>query len=91
MLTRPAATKRLAVIGKNPREVLADYLEAIDLVEPVESPRVARDPDDDQVLACALAAQAEIIVSGDRDLLDLGTFRNIRILTATQALAILGR
>lgn len=91
VLTRPAATKRLAVIGKNPREVLADYLEAIDLVEPVESPRVARDPDDDQVLACALAAQAEIIVSGDRDLLDLGTFRNIRILTATQALAILGR
>ena len=91
VLTRPAATKRLAVVGKSPREVLADYLDANDLVEPVDSPRVARDPDDDQVLACALAAKASLIVSGDRDLLELGTVRDIRILTAAQALAVLGR
>jgi hypothetical protein len=45
------------------------------LVEPVSlSAPVSRDPDDDHVLACALDAQAQLIVSGDRDLLDLGTF-----------------
>jgi predicted nucleic acid-binding protein len=38
------------------------------------------------VLACALAAGAALIVSGDQDLLDLGTFRDIRILGAREAL-----
>jgi hypothetical protein len=72
-------------------DVLADYLEAIELVEPIASPRVARDPDDDQVLATALSARADCIVSGNADLLTLGSFENIRILSARQALAtILG-
>jgi predicted nucleic acid-binding protein len=38
------------------------------------------------VLACALAASAARIVSGDHDLLELGTFRDIRILSARMAL-----
>jgi predicted nucleic acid-binding protein len=42
-------------------------------------PTVLDDPDDDQVLACALAAKAEIIVSGDRHLLDLKEYRGVRI------------
>jgi predicted nucleic acid-binding protein len=40
---------------------------------------VCRDPDDDRVLECALAAGAKVIVSGDRDLLDLGAFRGTPI------------
>ncbi len=47
----------------------------------------ARDPDDDHVLACAVGADAAIIVTRDRDLLDLGTFSDIRILLAHDALA----
>lgn len=35
---------------------------------------ICRDPDDDKVLECAVAAEADCIVSGDRDLLDLGEF-----------------
>jgi len=38
---------------------------------------VIRDPDDDHVLACALTARAELIVSGDKDLLDLNTYQDI--------------
>jgi putative PIN family toxin of toxin-antitoxin system len=48
---------------------------------------VCRDPDDDAVLACALAAKAGLIVSGDKDLLALGHFQRIPIVTAAQALA----
>ena len=43
--------------------------------------RVSRDPDDDKFLAVALEAGADMIVSGDPDLLDLHSFREIPIVT----------
>jgi uncharacterized protein len=45
-----------------------------------------RDPDDDHVIAIALAVKASIIVTGDKDLLALGQFRDVRILTAREFL-----
>jgi len=45
------------------------------------------DPDDDQVLACGAAAQADLIVSGDHRLLALGRFRGIDILAVSAAFA----
>jgi uncharacterized protein len=86
VLTRPSATKQLSAIGKAARDVLPDYILAIELVEPAELPRVVRDPDDDHVLACALAARADLIVTGDNDLLDLNAYQNIPIVTAAEAL-----
>ena len=38
------------------------------------------------VIACALAAKADLIVSGDKDLLDLNAFRDIPILAPAEAL-----
>ena len=39
-----------------------------------------RDPKDDMVLTAAIAAKAEIIISGDKDLIALTPFRNIEII-----------
>lgn len=47
--------------------------------EPLSDP-VCRDPDDDVVLATALAARADCLITGDSDLLDLDAFRGIPIL-----------
>ncbi len=87
VLTRPSATKRLALIGQSAREVLADYVEAIELVEPASVPRVVLgDADDDQVIAAAVTARADLIVSGDRKhLLPLGSHQGIDIVDATEA------
>jgi len=49
------------------------------LVEVSETVAASRDPDDDKFLALALAGEAEVIVSGDEDLLVLDPFRGVRI------------
>ncbi len=86
VLTRPSATKRLTIIGKTARDVLADYVEAVQVVEPEQVPRVVPDDaDDDQVIAAAIAAGADWIVSGDADLLSMGSHQGIPIITAAQA------
>jgi uncharacterized protein len=59
-----------------------------EIVEPQSLPILAsRDADDDHVLACALAAPAEIIVSGDHDLLALREYQGMPILSAAHTLA----
>jgi predicted nucleic acid-binding protein len=52
----------------------------------LESP-VCRDADDDAVLACALAARADLIITGDDDLLSLGQSQGLDIVTVREALA----
>ena len=47
---------------------------------------MCRDPDDDAVLALAITADVDFIVSGDKDLLDLEIFQNIPILKPAEAL-----
>jgi len=42
---------------------------------------VCRDADDDNILACALAAKAEYLVTGDADLLELRSYQGVRIIT----------
>jgi predicted nucleic acid-binding protein len=70
--------------------VIADYVEVIDIVTPLATPRVIQeDADDDHVIAAAVAAEAAVIVSGDRHLLIVGTHKTIRILQAAQVLAVL--
>lgn len=48
---------------------------------------VSADPDDDMFLAAALAAQTEVIVSGDQDLLQVSGWRGIEVLTPRQFVA----
>lgn len=65
--------------------VLAQYVTPADI-----APKVANDPDDDHVLACALAANADLIVSGDAELLKLKHFHGMPIVSAVEAATRVG-
>ena len=55
------------------------------MVEPkAEVQIVNEDEQDNKILECALAARADVIVSGDKHLLELGKFKKTKILTARE-------
>jgi putative PIN family toxin of toxin-antitoxin system len=91
VFSRPKLARRFRAVGP---EFLSDVLEAIRSGTPVHLsaiPRVCRDPTDDKFLAAALAGQADFIVSEDNDLLELGSYEGITILSAQAFLAVLER
>jgi len=61
---------------------VAQMTRVASVVEPVETVQVViADPADDRVLEAARAFGADVIVSGDRHLLDLGTWSDIQIIS----------
>lgn len=91
LLDRPKFTERLKLNGMTADELLADYEGVVRQVESEPlAPAVSRDPDDDWVLATAVAAQADLIVSGDKDLLTLKQYEGIPIISANQAVQQIG-
>jgi putative PIN family toxin of toxin-antitoxin system len=55
------------------------FCEVVDIEEDITG--ICRDRADDKFLSCAVAATADYIVSGDKDLLVLKNFRDIPIIT----------
>lgn len=68
-------------------------LEALsDTIYPDKSIKIVKDdPDDDVFIECALAAEADYIVSGDKHLLDLKNYGNIKIVNAAEFIEVVGR
>lgn len=86
VLSRDKFIARIRQVGSTVAGMLTEYRALVVVELPAPIPPTARDPDDDHVLAAALGAQAQLIVTRDHDLLTLGTFDNILILPAAQAL-----
>lgn len=58
------------------------------IVNPQMDLDVVRDNDDNRVLEAAVEGECDFVITGDKDLLDLGQFENIKIITSTQFLEI---
>ena len=92
VLAREKFANQLKTRGLNAIEVFDGYAALTAIVVPaIILPTIVNDPSDDAVLACALGAKAELIVSGDRHLLDLKEHQGIRIVAAAEALRVIGR
>jgi uncharacterized protein len=80
-LNHPKFAKKFSQTQISPSELMTAYKVFVTvIVAPPLSKPVCDDPDDDTVLACAIASNAQVIVSGDKDLLRLNSFEKIPIM-----------
>jgi putative PIN family toxin of toxin-antitoxin system len=85
-LAKKKLARYVAATGLSADQMLASYRRIATLVTARQlDAQVSRDADDDAVLACALAARADLIVSGDDDLLSLKSVNGLPIVTVAQA------
>jgi hypothetical protein len=92
VLESPRISKKY-LIGQEDIEHLVDLLKTDTILVPGRAAvkgSVPQDPRDEMFLACAIDAKADCIVSGDRHLLDLRTYRGIPILTVNEFAEKLG-
>jgi putative PIN family toxin of toxin-antitoxin system len=85
-LAKKKLVRPTAATGLSAADIVRAYRQIATIVVPRRLVKGrSRDSDDDAVIACALAANADVIVSGDDDLLSLRVVEGIRVVTAAQA------
>jgi putative PIN family toxin of toxin-antitoxin system len=78
VLTYPRFDLTEAEIRTLIEDEVLPYFEVVDIREEIRG--ICRDPGDDIFLSCAIAGGVDAILSGDKDLLDIGKFRDIPII-----------
>ena len=72
---------------KPPRIPLGKIITACTIIEKRTSVSVCRDPDDNKFIECAIDGNCLYIVSGDKDLLTIGNYDGVQIVTVTDFLS----
>lgn len=87
-LEQVLAYPRLASAIAEPDELVRLVAEVAIVVEPGrELTVVERDPADNRVFEAAVSAKVDFIVSGDSDLLEIGEFEGVRVVTPREFIA----
>ena len=91
VIARDKFALRVLAAKLSAAELVDDYRRLAQIIEPqVLAAAISRDPDDDHVLACAAAAQVDLIVTRDKDLLVLNPYQRIPIVASAEALRLIG-
>jgi putative PIN family toxin of toxin-antitoxin system len=75
-------------VARERREALLQRVASVvEIIHVVQHVRASRDPKDDKFLEAAVNGRANVLVSGDGDLLDLNPFRGVAVVTPADYLA----
>lgn len=88
ILSRPKFEKKIAASQLTVDQLVDGYAALTQVVRPTPTPRIVADPDDDVVIGTALAARADLLVTGDQTLLRVARHANVRIVSVTVAIGI---
>jgi hypothetical protein len=86
ILSRSKFEKKITASLLSIDELIDLYTELAVVVRPAVVPRLAPDPDDDVVIGTAIAAKADLVVTGDRALLSVKEYNGGRIVSVGEAL-----
>lgn len=90
VLSYPRIVERIRLDDAELAAILEALLSKAEVVPgQLRLPGVTRDPKDDAVVACAKEGEADVIVSGDQDLLVLGEYEGVRVVTPRRFVEIL--
>jgi putative PIN family toxin of toxin-antitoxin system len=89
ILGRRKFEEKIAASMLSVDQLVDGYAELAQVVRPTSTPRIVSDPDDDVVIGTALAAKADLIVTGDRALLEVGTYQETRIVRVVEAISLI--
>jgi len=85
VLGRQKFRLRIATLQTSVAELMEALLSVVEVIPDLAiEPVIKRDPDDEKILACAAAAQAEWLVSGDDHRLRLKRYKGIPIVTPSR-------
>lgn len=89
ILGRRKFEKKIAASQLSIDQLVDGYAQLTSVVRPTATPRIAPDPDDDVVVGTALAAKADLIITGDKPLLTVSEHQGVRIVGVAQAIEAL--
>jgi uncharacterized protein len=89
VLERTRLRSRYSYADDAVRQYCDDLSRLATVLSQIPNIRVVRDPNDDMILACALAGDADYLVSRDDDLLSLHSYGGVEIVTPEMFLRVL--
>ena len=82
-------TKKFPLLKEDFELTFKSIEEIFEITQPDETLEILKDKDDNRVLEAAVEGKCKYIITGDKELLDLGIYKGIRIVTPDQFLNVL--
>jgi hypothetical protein len=89
ILGRRKFMKKIVASRSTIEQLVERYARLGSVVRPLPTPRIAPDLDDDVVIGTALAARADLVVTGDKPFLTVSAHHGVRIVSVAQAVEII--
>lgn len=79
-------TKKFSFTPEKVYQIEEKIKKSFEFIHPIKALDIVRDKDDNRVLEAAVEGGCDFIITGDQDLLDLGKYKKIKIVTPAQFL-----